>query len=176
MDEERFVSPLAHLTDAEVGEGSKIWHFCNLYACRVGRYSQIGSYCEIRKGATVGDHCRFQSQVIIGEDCVVKDYVFIAPFVVLLNDSCPSAVKAIRGEWNLQPVTIEEYSVIGGGTTLLPGVTVGARAVVGAGSVVSRDVDPFGVYRGAPAKKVGDLRESPYRERWPELLEGVAPH
>ena len=170
MSDETYVSPSAQVTDAELGVGAKIWHFCNLYGCRVGRDSQIGSYCEIRRGATIGDHCRLQSYILVAEDCVVEDYVFMGPGVLFTNDNSPSAVKAAESTWKLETIKVEEYVVIGAGTIVLPGVTIGARSLVGAGSLVGKDVDPYGVYYGSPARKVGDLREPPYRDRWPELL------
>jgi UDP-2-acetamido-3-amino-2,3-dideoxy-glucuronate N-acetyltransferase len=171
LHEEPFVSPTAHVSDCELGPGVKVWHFCNLYGCKIGSGTQIGSYCEVRKGASVGAGCRLQSRVVVGEDCVVEDHVFIGPGVFLMNDASPSAKKAILGTWKLEPVVIRAHSVIGGGVLLMPGVTIGTRALVGAGSLVTRNVDDYAVVQGNPARQVGDLRDPRFAERWAELLD-----
>jgi acetyltransferase-like isoleucine patch superfamily enzyme len=168
---EAFISPSAQVVDAELGPGVKVWHFCNIYGCRIGRGSQIGSYCEVRAGASIGEQCRLQSYVLVAERCVVEDRVFIGPGVLFMNDASPSVAKAEDGSWSLEPVTIRAHSVIGGGARLMPGVTIGPRALVAAGSIVTRDVEPYAVVRGSPARRVGDLREPPWAERWPELIE-----
>jgi len=172
MDPEPFISENANVVDSVVGDGSKIWNYCNVYGCTVGRNTQIGSYCEVRTGASVGDDCRLQSYILVAEDCVVGNHVLIGPGVIFTNDNEPSVLKSRQKTWTLEPVRVEDYAVLGAGSVLLPGVCIGARSVVAAGSVVTRDVEPWAVVMGNPAKKVGDIRESPYKERWPELLPG----
>ena len=170
MDTEPFISENANVIDSVVGDGSKIWNFCNVYGCTIGRNTQIGSYCEVRKGASVGDDCRLQSYILVAEDCVVGNYVLIGPGVIFTNDNEPSALKSSEKTWKLKPVRVEDHAVLGARSVLLPGVCIGERAVVAAGSVVTRDVEPWAVVMGSPARKVGDIRESPFKERWPELL------
>jgi len=163
MGEAPVISPNANVVDSEIGDGSKIWNFCNVYGCTIGRDTQIGSYCEIRKGASVGDDCRLQSYILIAEGCVVGNLVSIGPGVIFTNDNEPSAFKAREKIWNLRPVRVGDKAVLGAGSVILPGVCIGERAVVAAGSVVTRDVAPGTVVKGSPARKVGNVTDSPYR-------------
>ncbi len=165
-----FISPLAHVVNTSLGEGSKVWHFCNLYDCTVGQNTQIGSFSEIRKGARVGDHCRIQSYVHIPESCVIGNFVFLGPGVILTNDASPSALKAQSGQWQLEPVKIEDHAVVGAGCVIGPGVVIGAKSFIGAGSLVLKSTDPYGVYYGHPAVKKGDLRDEKFAKRFPELF------
>ncbi len=165
-----FISPLAHVINTSLGENSKVWHFCNLYDCTVGRDTQIGSFSEIRKGATVGDHCRIQSYVHIPESCRVGNFVFLGPGVILTNDASPSALKAKSGQWKLEPVIIEDHAVVGAGCVIAPGVVIGTKSFIGAGSLVLQNTEPYGVYYGHPAVKKGDLRDKKFAGRFPEIV------
>lgn len=139
--------------DVQIGEGSRVWHFCNLYGCKIGRDTQVGSYCEIKEGATLGDECRLQSYVFIPEGTQIGNRVFIGPRVTFLNDKHPSVKKTIEKTWTLSPVTVEDEVSIGGNVTILPGVKIYRGAIIGAGSVVTKDVPSGETWLGNPAKR-----------------------
>ena len=157
--------------DVEIGEGSRIWHHCNLYGCKIGENTQIGSYTEIKQGAEIGDNCRFQSKIFVPEGTKIGDYVFIGPGVVFLNDKYPSAIGAMEDNWELEPVIVEDEVSIGGGVVILPGVKLGYKSLIGAGSVVTKDVPSYGVVQGNPARCSGDTRDEKY-SKFMEKLRG----
>ncbi len=160
-----FVGKHSIVSNAEIGEGSKIWHFCNIYGCKIGRNTQVGSYSEIKTGAVVGDNCRLQSYVFIPESTIVGNNVFMGPRVTVLNDKYPTAQKAIDKTWTLEEVFIEEDVTIGGEAVILPGVRIGRRAFIGAGSIVARDVPRGAVVYGCPAIVKGKVGDEKYRRR-----------
>ena len=152
--------------DVEIGNGSRVWHFCNLYGCRIGRDTQVGSFSEIKEGAVLGDNCRLQSYVFIPEGTQIGNRVFIGPGVTFLNDKYPTAAKAISKTWSLEAVVVEDDASIGGRATILPGVRIGRGAVIGAGSVVTRNVPEYAVVCGNPAKVVGRVDDKRYKEKF----------
>lgn len=144
--------------DVEIGENSKIWHFCNLYGCKIGKNTQIGSYCEIKEKVTIGDNCRLQSYVFIPEEIKIGNNVFIGPHVIFLNDKYPTAEKTLAKTYKIDPIIVEDDVTIGGNATILPGVKIGRGAMVGAGSVVTKDVPPYAVVCGNPSRIIGNAR------------------
>jgi len=151
--------------DVSIGEGSKIWHFCNLYGCEIGKNTQIGSYTEVKKGARIGDNCRFQSYVFVPEDTIIGNDVFVGPNVVFLNDKTPTSKKAINGTWNLEAAVVEDGVTLGGRVTVNPGVRIGRDAFIGSGTLVTKDVPAGAVVIGHPGKIIGSVYNSPYREK-----------
>ncbi len=151
--------------DVVIGEGSKIWHFCNLYGCRIGKDTQIGSYTEIKKGAIIGNGCRFQSYVFVPEHTIIGDDVFVGPNVVFLNDMTPTATKAKDGNWKLEAAVVEDNVTLGGRVTINPGVRIGRDSFIGSGTLVIKDVPAGSVVLGHPGRIVGSVYESPYREK-----------
>src|SRR3989344_8860180 len=101
--------------DAEIGESSKIWRFCNIFRCKIGKNTQIGSYCEIKDGVSIGDCCRFQSNVFLSDGTEIGNYVFIGPGAIILTDKYPTARKAIERKWELRKVIVGDDVSIGGG-------------------------------------------------------------
>lgn len=148
--------------DVKIGKGSKIWHHCNLYGCKIGNNTQIGSYSEIKESVIIGDNCRLQAFVFIPEGTKIGNNVFIGPHVTFLNDKYPTAEKAIKGAWNLEAVVVEDNVSIGGGSVILPGVKIEKYAFIGAGSVVTKDVKEGHVVCGNPAGPVGDINDKKY--------------
>lgn len=135
--------------DVKLGKNVTIWHFCNLYGCTIGNNVSIGSFTEIRTGVTIGDGTRIQAHVFIPEGVSIGKNVFIGPNVVFTNDKYPS----IREGFVPLTTFIEDEVAIGAGAVILPGIRIGKGALIGAGSVVVRDVKEGIVVYGNPAKE-----------------------
>ncbi len=143
--------------DVKLGVGVRIFGYTNLYGCEIGNDVKIGTFVEIQKGARIGDRCKISSHTFICEGVVLEDEVFIGHGVTFTNDAYPRATNAGGGlqteaDWVCVPTVVKRGASIGSGATLLPGVTVGAQAIVGAGAVVTRDVPPGAIVAGNPAR------------------------
>jgi UDP-2-acetamido-3-amino-2,3-dideoxy-glucuronate N-acetyltransferase len=148
--------------DVRLGRDVKIFGFANLYGCSVGDETQIGCYVEIQKNAVVGMRCKISSYTLICAGVVIEDEVFIGPRVCFTNDVLPRACRADgtpkrEGDWRLVPTLVRRRASIGAGAVILPGVTVGEGAIVGAGTVVTHDVAPRAVVVGNPARVIRTL-------------------
>jgi acetyltransferase-like isoleucine patch superfamily enzyme len=141
------------IRDCEIGEGTKIWHYVNLYGCRIGRNCNIGSFVEIQKGVVIGDNVIVSSHTTLCTLVEVEDDVFIGHGVVTVNDLFPPSRKRTGTEAAWKRTIIRRGASIGSNATLLP-VEIGEGAVVGAGAVVTRDVPAGAVVAGNPAKAV----------------------
>lgn len=150
------------LRKVKIGRGSKIWHFCNLYECTIGSNTQIASYCEIRKGVVIGSNCRLQSSILMGDYTKIGHYVYIGLGVIFCNDKYPTACKV--NDWKCEPVVVDDYVTIGSGAIILPGVHIGTNTLVGAGSVVTKDVPAYSVCYGSPARIVGSTTDEKYKD------------
>lgn len=129
----------------------------NLYECRIGSGTRIGTFVEISAGASVGERCKIQSHSYVCDGIAIGDEVFVGHGVVFVNDKYPRATNgdgSLQGgaDWELLRTVVEDRATIGSGATILGGVTVGAGALVGAGAVVTRDVAPGEVVAGNPAR------------------------
>ncbi len=143
--------------DVKLGKGVKLSKFINLYGCEIGDETKIGAFVEIQKNARVGRRCKVSSHTFICEGVTIGDNVFIGHGVTFINDSYPRSTTAdgeLQNEqdWQVEPTRIENGASIGSGSTILSKVTVGENAIVGAGSVVTRDVPPHVIVAGNPAK------------------------
>lgn len=143
--------------DVKLGENVKIFAFVNLYGCSIGDNTKIGTFVEIQKGAAVGRNCKISSHTFICEGVTIEDEVFIGHGVTFINDLYPRATTAGGGlqtedDWKVIPTVVKQGASIGSGATILAGVTIGEQAIVGAGSVVTRDVPPRTVVAGNPAR------------------------
>jgi len=143
--------------DVKLGEGVKIFGFVNLYGCEIGDQSKIGTFVEIQKGAKIGRRCKISSHTFICEGVTIEDEVFIGHGVTFTNDMFPRATNAdgslqSAADWKCLTTLVKKGAAIGSGATLLCGITIGERAVVGAGAVVTKDVSPNTVVAGNPAK------------------------
>jgi|SRR5690242_7963639 UDP-2-acetamido-3-amino-2,3-dideoxy-glucuronate N-acetyltransferase len=143
--------------DVKLGSGVRLSKFINLYGCEVGDNTKIGAFVEIQKNAKVGRNCKVSSHTFICEGVTIEDNVFIGHGVTFINDSYPRATTAdgqlqTEKDWRVEQTLIKRGASIGSGTTILSNVTVGERAIVGAGSVVTRDVPPNAIVAGNPAK------------------------
>ena len=139
------------IRDADIGEGTVVRDHVNLYKCKIGRNCKIDAYVYVEEGVTIGDNCKVRPFVFIPTGVAIEDDVFIGPGVCFINDKYPRA----RGEWRLLRTKVKKGASIGANSTILGGVTVGEGALVGAGSVVTRDVPDRAVVAGNPAKKLG---------------------
>jgi UDP-2-acetamido-3-amino-2,3-dideoxy-glucuronate N-acetyltransferase len=139
------------IEDAEIGEGTVLHDHVNLYKCRIGRRCKIDSFVYIEEGVVVGDDCKIRPFVFIPTGVTIEDNVFIGPNVTFTNDLYPK----VHGEWKLLETKVKQGASIGANSVVLPGVTIGNNALIGAGCVVSKDVPENAVVVGNPAKIVG---------------------
>ncbi|MFS8085344.1 MAG: acyltransferase [Acidobacteriota bacterium] len=150
--------------DVQLGRDVVIYNFVNLYGCEIGDGSKIGSFVEIQKGARVGRNCKVSSHTFICEGVTIEDDVFIGHGVVFINDKRPRATLPNGGlqsdaDWEVVPTTVKRGASIGSGVTILCGVTIGERALVGAGAVVVKDVPADATVAGNPARVVNSKQE-----------------
>ncbi|MCX8158028.1 MAG: N-acetyltransferase [Verrucomicrobiae bacterium] len=143
--------------DVVLGEGVQIYGFVNLYGCRIGRGTRIGTFVEIQRGAEIGERCKISSHTFICEGVTIEDECFIGHGVMFINDRYPAAVNAdgqlqSTADWQCIPTRVKRRAAIGSGAVILCGVTIGEGALVGAGAVVTRDVPPGAVVAGVPAR------------------------
>src|SRR6266542_483857 len=143
--------------DVKLGKGVRIYGFTNLYGCEIGDDVRIGTFVEIQKGAKIGNRCKISSHSFICEGVTLEDEVFIGHNVTFINDLYPRSTTAdgqlqTEADWKCVPTLVKKGASIGSSATLLCGITVGEYAIVGAGSVVTRDVPPHSVVAGNPAK------------------------
>jgi acetyltransferase-like isoleucine patch superfamily enzyme len=143
--------------DVKLGQRVRIYDFTNLYGCEIGDDVKIGTFVEIQKGAKIGNRCKISSHTFICEGVILEDEVFIGHNVTFINDRYPRATNGngalqTDADWNCVGTIVKRGASIGSGATLLCGVTVGENAVIGAGSVVTRDVPAGAVVAGNPAR------------------------
>ncbi len=143
--------------DVKLGKGVRIFGFTNLYGCEIGDDVKIGTFVEIQKGARIGSRCKISSHTFICEGVVLEDEVFVGHNVTFINDLYPRSTNGdgklqTEADWKCVPTFVKKGASIGSGATLLCGITVGPRAVIGAGSVVTRDVPADTVVAGNPAR------------------------
>jgi UDP-2-acetamido-3-amino-2,3-dideoxy-glucuronate N-acetyltransferase len=143
--------------DVKLGENVKIHKFVNLYGCEVGDYTKIGCFVEIQKNAKIGKNCKISSHTFICEGVTIEDDVFVGHNVTFINDTYPRATNSggklqTEQDWHVEPILVRKGASIGSGSTILANVTIGEKAIVGAGSVVTRNVPPNAIVAGNPAK------------------------
>ena len=139
-------------SDVKIGDNSKIWDFCKLYGCEIGKDTEVGSYCEIKNNAKVGNNCIIKSYVSVSSGTKIKDYVFIGPRVIFLNDKNPSVKKVLEKNCDLEGIVVEGGATLGGGSIILPGISIGKGSFVGAGSVITKNIPSNEIWFGNPAK------------------------
>ncbi len=150
--------------DVKLGKNVKIYDFVNLYGCEIGDNTKIGTFVEIQKGAKIGKNCKISSHTFICESVTIEDEVFIGHNVTFINDTYPRAVTdegklQSDDDWECVLTLVKRGASIGSSATLMCGITVGEKAMVGAGSVVTKDVTPNTIVAGNPAvilRKAGE--------------------
>lgn len=157
MDDFNRIAP-----DVRLGRDVKIFGFANLYGCVVGDDTHVGCFVEIQKNAVVGVRCKISSHAFICEGVVIEDEVFIGHHVCFTNDVLPRACRPDGtlqrdGDWQMVPTRVRRRASIGSSAVILPGVTIGEGAIVGAGSVVTEDVAPRTIVAGNPARVIRTL-------------------
>jgi acetyltransferase-like isoleucine patch superfamily enzyme len=153
----RFIAP-----DVKLGRNVHIHDFVNLYGCEIGDETKIGAFVEVQKGATIGKRCKISSHTFICEGVTIETEVFIGHGVTFINDRYPRATNAAgtlqtEADWNCQKTVVRRGASVGSGATLLGGITVGKNAIIGAGSVVTKDVPPNMTVAGNPARVLKGL-------------------
>ena len=148
--------------DVVLGSDVQIFAFVNLYGCTIGDESRIGTFVEIQRGVTIGRRCKIQSHTFICEGVTIEDEVFVGHNVNFINDRLPRATNddgQVRtgADWSLEHTHVRRGASIGTGSIILAGVSIGERALVGAGSVVTRDVPAGAVVAGNPARVMRQL-------------------
>jgi acetyltransferase-like isoleucine patch superfamily enzyme len=143
--------------DVKLGENVKIYNFVNLYGCEVGDNTKIGVFVEIQKNARIGKNCKISSHTFICEGVTIEDDVFIGHSVVFINDTYPRATNGNGGlqneeDWKVEPILVKKGASIGSNCTILSNVMIGEKAIIGAGSVVTKDVPPNAIVAGNPAR------------------------
>jgi acetyltransferase-like isoleucine patch superfamily enzyme len=143
--------------DVKLGANVRLSRFINLYGCTIGDETKIGAFVEIQKNATVGKRCKISSHTFICEGVVIEDNVFIGHGVMFTNDTYPRATTGAGGlqteaDWKVEPTVIRQGASVGSGATILCNICIGENAIVGAGSVVTKDVPPNAIVAGNPAK------------------------
>lgn len=151
--------------DVKLGENVQLSKFINLYGCEIGDETKIGAFVEIQKKAVVGRRCKISSHTFICEGVVIEDNVFIGHGVTFTNDSYPRATNSdgtlqTAADWNVEPTIVRKGASIGSGSTLLCNLSIGENAIVGAGSVVTKDVPPNAIVAGNPARVLRYIQES----------------
>jgi acetyltransferase-like isoleucine patch superfamily enzyme len=144
-------------SDVKLGEKVKLSNFINLYGCEIGDDTKIGAFVEVQKHAKIGKNCKISSHTFVCEGVVIEDDVFVGHGVTFINDSYPRATNGdgrlqTEEDWKVEPTLIKKGASIGSGATILCNVTVGEGAIVGAGSVVTKNVPPNAVVAGNPAR------------------------
>ena len=143
--------------NVRLGRDVKLSKFINLYGCEIGDETKIGAFVEIQKNASVGKRCKISSHTFICEGVTIEDDVFIGHGVAFINDSYPRATTAggslqTESDWKVERTLVKKGASIGSGCTILPNLTIGENALVGAGSVVTKDVPPNSIVVGNPAR------------------------
>jgi acetyltransferase-like isoleucine patch superfamily enzyme len=143
--------------DVQLGKGVKLSKFINLYGCEVGDHTKIGAFVEIQKSAKIGRNCKISSHTFICEGVTIEDDVFLGHGVIFINDSYPRATTPEGGlqtekDWKVEPTLVKKGASIGSGATILSNLVIGKNALVGAGSVVTRDVPDNAIVAGNPAR------------------------
>ncbi len=150
--------------DVKLGKNIKLANFVNLYGCAIGDNTKIGAFVEVQKNAFIGRNCKIQSHTFICEGVTIEDDVFIGHGVTFINDKYPRATNGegslqSEADWNVVPTVVKKGASVGSGSTVLCNVTIGEKAIVGSGSVVTKDVPPNTIVAGNPARVIRTVNE-----------------
>ena len=139
------------IDNADIGEDTVIRDFVNIYGCKIGKNCKIAAFVEIQKDVKIGNNCAIEAFAFIPTGVTIEDEVFIGPHVCFTNDKKP---RAVNPGWKIIPTTVKKGASIGAGSIILCGITIGEKAMIAAGSVVTKDVPPNTLVSGNPAKVI----------------------
>jgi len=150
--------------DVQLGKNIKLASFVNLYGCSIGDNTKIGTFVEIQKNAKIGRYCKIQSHSFICEGVTIEDNVFVGHGVTFINDKYPRATNSdgklqSEEDWKVISTVVKAGASIGSGSTILCNLTIGENAIVGAGSIVTKDVPPNTIVAGNPARVLRRIEE-----------------
>jgi UDP-2-acetamido-3-amino-2,3-dideoxy-glucuronate N-acetyltransferase len=150
--------------DVKLGRNVRIHNFVNLYGCEIGDNTKIGTFVEIQKGVKIGRNCKIQSHTFICEGVTIEDNCFISHNVTFINDPYPRSTTQdgkmqTEGDWECIPTLVKRGASIGSSATLLCGITIGENSIVGAGSVVTKDVPANSIVAGNPIRLIRKIEE-----------------
>ena len=148
--------------DVKLGHDVKLGEFINLYGCEIGDHTKIGAFVEVQKNATIGRNCKISTHTFICEGVTIEDEVFIGHGVTFINDPYPRATNVegklqTEADWKVESTLVKRGASIGSGATILSKVTIGENAIVGAGSLVTRDVPADTIVAGNPARRLRSI-------------------
>lgn len=151
--------------DVKLGQNVRLASFINLYGCEIGDDTKIGAFVEVQKNARIGKRCKISSHTFVCEGVVIEDEVFIGHGVVFINDVYPRATTGAgalqtEADWSVAPTLVKKGASIGSGATILANITIGERAIIGAGAVVTHDVPAGSIVAGNPAKYLRNIPEN----------------
>lgn len=151
------------IKNVKLGKNVKIFGFVNLYGCEIGDNTKIGTFVEIQKNAKIGKNCKISTHTFICEGVTIEDNVFVGHNVTFINDKYPRATNPdgslqTEADWKVVPTLVKRGASIGSSATILCGVTIGENAIVGAGSVVTKDVPDNAVVAGVPARVIKKIK------------------
>ena len=162
--------------DVKLGSSVRLSKFINLYGCEIGDETKIGAFVEIQKNVTVGKRCKISSHTFVCEGVLIEDNVFVGHGVMFINDSYPRATNVegalqTEDDWKVERTVVKKGASIGSGSTILSNTNIGENAIVGAGSVVTKDVPPNAIVAGNPARvlrfveKIAEVKNAHFQER-----------
>lgn len=152
-----------NINNVKLGKDVKIFDFVNLYGCEIGDETKIGTFVEIQKNATIGKNCKISTHTFICEGVHIEDNCFIGHNVTFINDKYPRSTNEdgslqTENDWKVVETFVKKGASIGSSATILCGVTIGENSIVGAGSVVTKDVPPNTIVAGVPAKVIKKIK------------------
>ena len=160
------------LKNSRIAESSRVYDQVNLYGCTIGKNTKIDAFVYMEEGVTIGDNCKIRPFVFIPTGVTIEDNVFIGPSVTFTNDKYPKA----HGEWKLLETRVKKFASIGARSVINPGITIGENALIGAGSVVTRDVPDNAVAFGNPARVVNRNATLSITSTRPRGMKGESRH
>src|SRR5689334_6081271 len=178
MDGNRDSTPYQRITeDVRLGDDVVIRDFVNLYGCSIGDRTRVGTFVEIQKGASIGADCKISSHSFICEGVTIEDGVFVGHHVVFVNDRYPRATNRdgnlqTENDWSVEPTLVKRGASLGSGSVILCNLTIGENAIVGAGSVITKDVPANAIVAGTPARLMRYLEDNPDSELPDERSKG----
>ncbi|MBW4619762.1 MAG: N-acetyltransferase [Cyanosarcina radialis HA8281-LM2] len=157
---------MAITSDVKLGANVKIFQpdLVNIYGCEIDEDTKVGAFVEIQKGTSIGKRCKISSHSFLCEGVTIEDEVFVGHGVMFTNDLYPQATNEdgslqTEADWQVVKTLVKRGASIGSNATILPGITIGNRATIGAGAVVTKDVPDYAIVVGVPARVVGDVRD-----------------